>query len=231
MALPLTRKRFTIEEYHRLAEIGVLDWDERLELIEGTIMTMHPTTRRLFSPDDLRVMAEHGIISADEQVDLIEGEIIEVPRPGGSHAQHLDRISNHLRGLMDEASYRYGGVTLEGQKPLRIHNRLELRPDLSLITPRVDMYPLKDQGKEEVSLIIEVGDRDLEYQREVRLPIYARHACFEVWLVNPDRRWIDLHIFANPADGTFEYVERLGRGESIGLQNVNITVKVEDFLG
>lgn len=231
MALPLTRKRFTIEEYHRLAEIGVLDWDERLELMEGIIMTMHPTTRRLFSPDDLRVMAEHGIISEDEWVDLIEGEIIQVPRPGGNHAQHLDRISNHLRTQMDEVSYRYGEVSVGVLKPLRIHNRLELRPDLSLTTPRIDMYPLKGHGKAEVSLIVEVGDGELEYQREVRLPIYARHACFEVWLVNPNRGWIDLHTLANPADGIYEYVERLGRGESIRLQNVDITLKAEDILG
>lgn len=151
-----------------------------LELIEGIIMTMHPTTRRLFSPDDLRVMAEHGIISEDERLDLIECDIIQVPRPGGNHAQHLDRISNHFRAQMDEVSYRYGEVTVGVQKPLRIHNHLELRPDLSLITPRIDMYPLKDPGKEEVSLIVEVDDGELEYQREVRLPIYARHVCFEV---------------------------------------------------
>ncbi len=46
MAFEIQRKLFTVEQYYQLAEIGVLDWDERLELIEGVIMTMHPTTRR-----------------------------------------------------------------------------------------------------------------------------------------------------------------------------------------
>ena len=231
MALLLTRKRFTIEEYHRLAEIGVLDWDERLELMEGIIMTMHPTARRLFSPNDLRVMAEHGIISEDERVDLIEGEIIQVPRPGGNHAQHLDRISNHLRAQRDTEFRRYSKLAVGVRSPLRIRDRLELRPDLTLVTSRVDMYPLKDQGKEEISLIVEVGDGELEYHREVRLPIYARHACFEVWLVNCDGGWVDAHTFANPAEGTYEYVDRFGPGEAIWLQNVTIAVKVEDVLG
>ena len=36
----LTPKRFTIEEYHRLAELGFLTEDERVELIKGEIIQM-----------------------------------------------------------------------------------------------------------------------------------------------------------------------------------------------
>ncbi|EAZ89431.1 Uma2 family endonuclease [Crocosphaera chwakensis] len=37
-----TRKQFTIEEYHRLIELGFFTADERLELIRGDIITMSP---------------------------------------------------------------------------------------------------------------------------------------------------------------------------------------------
>ncbi|WP_322801043.1 Uma2 family endonuclease [Thermoflexus sp.] len=40
VALPL--RRFTVEEYHRLAEAGILREDERVELIEGAIREMPP---------------------------------------------------------------------------------------------------------------------------------------------------------------------------------------------
>ena len=42
MAVVLKRRRFTLEEYHRMGETGILDEDERVELIEGEIVEMTP---------------------------------------------------------------------------------------------------------------------------------------------------------------------------------------------
>ena len=45
MAVMRKRRRFTLEEYHRMGEAGVLDEDERVELIEGEIVEMTPIGR------------------------------------------------------------------------------------------------------------------------------------------------------------------------------------------
>ena len=42
MALPLSRHRFTVDEYHKMAENGVLTEDDRVELIRGEIIDMPP---------------------------------------------------------------------------------------------------------------------------------------------------------------------------------------------
>ena len=42
MAVMSKRRRFTLEEYHRMGEAGILDEDERVELIEGEIVEMTP---------------------------------------------------------------------------------------------------------------------------------------------------------------------------------------------
>mgnify|MGYP001613058278 CR=1 FL=1 len=42
MPIELSRRQFTVEEYHRLAESGVLKEDDRVELIRGEILMMSP---------------------------------------------------------------------------------------------------------------------------------------------------------------------------------------------
>lgn len=39
---PLARRRFTVDEYHRMAEAGILDEDDRVELLDGEIVEMTP---------------------------------------------------------------------------------------------------------------------------------------------------------------------------------------------
>lgn len=46
MALDLKRRRFTVQEYHQMAQAGILGEDDRVELIEGEIVEMTPIGRR-----------------------------------------------------------------------------------------------------------------------------------------------------------------------------------------
>lgn len=43
MAPAASRRRFTIDEYHRMGEAGILADDPRIELIAGTIVVREPT--------------------------------------------------------------------------------------------------------------------------------------------------------------------------------------------
>ena len=46
MAVTVKRRRFTLEEYHRMGEVGILHEDDRVELIEGEILEMTPIGSR-----------------------------------------------------------------------------------------------------------------------------------------------------------------------------------------
>ena len=42
MTAPLDRKLFTVDEYYKMAETGILDSDQRVELLNGEIIKMSP---------------------------------------------------------------------------------------------------------------------------------------------------------------------------------------------
>jgi Uma2 family endonuclease len=46
MAVTVRRRRFTLDEYHRVGEVGILHEDDRVELIEGEIIEMTPIDSR-----------------------------------------------------------------------------------------------------------------------------------------------------------------------------------------
>lgn len=46
MAMPLAHRRFTVDEYHRMAEAGILGEDDRVELLDGEIVVMTPIGAR-----------------------------------------------------------------------------------------------------------------------------------------------------------------------------------------
>lgn len=76
MSTQLLRRRFTVEQYHQMAEAGILTADDQVELIEGDIVEMSPIGRhhaacvkrliRLFS----QRVSERAVVAAQDPVEL-----------------------------------------------------------------------------------------------------------------------------------------------------------------
>jgi Uma2 family endonuclease len=54
------QRTFTVDEYHRMAEAGVIGPDERVELIRGVIRQMSPKGRRLSQTTSSRHYSRAG---------------------------------------------------------------------------------------------------------------------------------------------------------------------------
>jgi Uma2 family endonuclease len=80
-----------------------------------------------------------------------------------------------------------------------------------------------------VLLIIEVADTSVEYDRLVKVPLYAKAGIKEVWLVNlPAER---IEIYAEPAGGAYQIIREVKRGEGAQAHSVaSLVVNASDVL-
>lgn len=78
MVVQLTRRRFTVSEYHQMAQAGILGEDDRVELIDGEVVEMTPIGRRhagcVIRLNELMVreFGSDALVSPQNPVDLGE---------------------------------------------------------------------------------------------------------------------------------------------------------------
>ena len=81
MALQLTRRRFTVDEYYAMAAAGILSQDDRVELLDGEIIQMPPSG------------PEHAD-SVDRLFELLLHRFGDLARVRAQNPIHLDQFSN-----------------------------------------------------------------------------------------------------------------------------------------
>jgi len=107
-------------------------------------------------------------------------------------------VVSHLNHLLVTAVNRRGVVRV--QSSLRLDQRSVPEPDLAILAPSPDYYRRAGPTLAEMLLIIEVSDSTLRYDRNVKLPLYARHGIPEMWIA--DLQHNELLLYRNPQDGT-----------------------------
>jgi Uma2 family endonuclease len=120
---------------------------------------------------------------------------------GGRHAACAREI-NHLlsRQLGDE-------LRVDVQSPVRLNEQEEPQPDLAVIRARD--YGPSLPIPEDMLLLIEVADTSVSYDRNVKLPLYARSGIAEVWLVDLNGGIIER--YTEPSEEGYRLVRRAGR--------------------
>ncbi len=186
MAVQLLRRRFTVEDYHRMGQAGILSEDDRVELIEGEIVVMTPI--------------------------------------GSPHAGKLNR----LLGL---SSPRVAGrAIMTVHNPILLLPDSEPQPDLAILRLRTDYYERSHPRPEDILLLIEVSDPSLDYDRTVKVPLYARAGIQEVWIVDLAGECVE--VYQLPAAEDYQRVHRFTRGQSLVPQAFpDLRLSVDEIFG
>jgi Uma2 family endonuclease len=161
----------------------------------------------LITVDEYYRMAEVGLLRSDARVELIEGRIIDMPPIGSHHAGAVNALTAQLIRLL----HRRAVVAV--QQPLRLSNHTEPQPDLAVLRYREDFYRSSHPSASDVLLVIEVSDSTLRFDREVKLPLYARHGIPELWIV--DLAANQLHRMRDPAGSMYKSLVSMAAGESV----------------
>jgi len=169
-------------------------------------------------------MAEVGLLSEDSRVELIEGEIIEMSPIGSTHGGTVNRSSALLNRKLGDIAI------VSVQNPIRLDDFSEPQPDIALLKPRKDFYSKSHPTPEDVLVVVEVTDTSVDYDRNVKLPLYARAGIPEAWLMVLARDVIEVH--SQPKNGKYQKVQRLRRGKTLISPTLpEFSCRVEDLLG
>jgi Uma2 family endonuclease len=170
------------------------------------VATFSPQRHRITVEEYYR-MAEAGLFKAEDRVELIEGEIIDMSPIGIDHAYVVKRLNSifmHSVGMKAIVSV---------QDPIHLNPRCEPQPDIALLRYREDFFRLAHPIPEDIILLVEVSDTTLRYDKEIKLPLYARHGIPEVWIVDLEHG--RLEVYHNPMEDHCLEKHYATRGESI----------------
>jgi len=161
--------------------------------------------RRLFTVQEYHLMGEAGVFGNNERVELIEGEIIQMAAIGTRHATCVRRLIRQFRQLPEE------NAILDVQNPVRLTECTEPQPDIVLLQPRSDYYATAHPMPSEVLLLVEVADRTIDFDRDVKVPNYACSGIQEVWLWNLEANCLE--VYRLPTENGYSSMQRFERGE------------------
>lgn len=162
--------------------------------------------RHRWSVAEYHRMAQSGLLDETDRVELIDGDLLDMASIGCKHAFIVNRLSQEF-----SAGGAQGQYLVSTQNPVCLGDRSEPRPDIALL--KNDNYMDVLPTASDVLLIVEVSDTTLDYDRDVKLGLYARHGIPEVWLLDVNSR--ELTIYREPAEGQYRLIRKPTAAEAV----------------
>jgi hypothetical protein len=207
--------RFTVAEYHRLADNRILDPEESLELLEGYIC--HKGGRR---PSDLRnlgrpewaglrrfTVAEYhamlaaGILKSGDPVELIDGFLVRKMSRNPSHDSAIDLFRLALAPLLPVR------CMLRSQQAVTLLDS-EPEPDFAVVVGGPRTFTGRHPQPADVLLVAEVADTTLATDRTIKLTAYAKNRLPVYWIVNVADMQVEVYADPQPAVSPPTYATR-----------------------
>lgn len=185
---------------------------------------METTEIRLWTVEEYHRMADLGILQPDEQVELIAGQIIKKMSPQGTpHATTITLTRLLLENLLGKQ------VLVRTQLPIVLNNYSEPEPDVAVVMPDVLRYLNHHPTTSEIYLLIEVADKTLKKDCDLKAKDYAASLIADYWVLDIKNR--QLHVFRKPTATGYQSEVIISENATISpLQFPNCIINVAEML-
>jgi hypothetical protein len=188
----------------------------------STLMQELPRRHRITVEHFYR-MAEAGLFSEDERVELIAGEIIDVSPMASAHAGLLSHVASLITPVVASR------CLVRQQLPLRLGDDSEPLPDIAVVTHRDDHYASRHPTAADALLVVEISSTTLRFDRDVKMPMYARHALRELWVLDTNAEQV--HYYRSPADGRYCTTGTVPLTGRIAIEALDLPIDLSPLAG
>lgn len=176
----------------------------------GAIDQLPPPLRRhRLRAEDYQRLGQSGAFEPDLRVELLDGKVIEMAPIGTRHWAMVNRLDMLLKQALGRRAI------VSSQSSFRLDEYSEPQPDLAVFEWRDDFYVAALPGPAQTLLLIEVADMSLRYDREIKLPRYARCGVPEVWIVDLEANL--LRMYREPRGEDYLQATSTGAPDSVCL--------------
>ncbi len=150
----------------------------------------------------------------DDQVELIDGYIVRRGEMKPSHVLATELLKGRVQPMLPSGRF------LREDKPIRIPDFDEPRPDIAVVRGDPKVYAHRHPGPEDVSLLVEVSDTTLPRDRGEKLVNYGRSGIPVYWIVNLVDNQVE--VYTDPTAGG--YGSRVVYAKSLSAQLVPVVI-------
>jgi len=145
----------------------------------------------------------------NDQVELVDGYLVWRDDMKPPHVLATERLRRRLDRILPE------GCFVREEKPVRIPDFDEPRPDVAVVRGDPEVYSTRHPGPADVVLLIEVSEASLDRDKGKKYLNYARSGIPAYWIVNlVDRQ---LEVYTGPGPDGYRASEILKPGQEVSV--------------
>lgn len=165
-------------------------------------------------------LVESGAFPAEAKLELVDGLVYQMAPQTSFHSTGVRAAEEALRPVFAD------GFDIRVQMPLALGEDSEPEPDVAVVAGHFADYSFSHPAT--ADLVVEVAERSLSYDRNKKIPLYARAGIPEAWIAVLPKR--TLEVYREPRDGAYRSRTVLRIGEAVSpIACPEVSIRVAAF--